>query len=43
MCKKLVIVSYAEVDEGKLNFNGKRYAYIVNTQKQIKKNDFICL
>ena len=43
MCKKLVIVSYAEVDEGELSFNGKRYAYIINTQKQIKKNDFICL
>lgn len=43
MCKKLVITSYAEVTEGELSFNGKRYAYFINTKKQLKKNDFICI
>lgn len=37
MCKKLVIVSYAEVTDGEFSFEGRKYAYFINTKKQIKK------
>ena len=43
MCKKLVIVSYAEIIDNELSFEGKRYAYFINTKKQIKQGDFICI
>lgn len=43
MCKKLVIVSYAEVIDNELGFEGRKYAYFINTKKQIKKGDFICI
>lgn len=44
MCKKMAIVSYAEInDNGELWFEGRKYAYFINTKKQIKKGDFICI
>lgn len=43
MCKKLVITSYAEVIDNELSFEGKQYAYFINTKKQIKPGDFICI
>lgn len=44
MCKKLVIVKYLGMNyEGDYTTIGKDYGYFIETKKQIKVGDFICI
>jgi hypothetical protein len=44
MCKKLVIVKYLGMNyEGDYTTVGKDYGYFIETKKQIKVGDFICI
>lgn len=44
MCKKLVIVKYIGMNyEGDYTTIGKDYGYFIETKKQIKVGDFICI
>lgn len=44
MCKKLVIVKYLGMNyEGDYTTIGKDYGYLIETKKQIKVGDFICI
>ena len=44
MCKKLVVVKYLGMNyEGDYTTIGKDYGYFIETKKQIKVGDFICI
>ncbi len=43
MSKKLVIVKYLGMHDGEYSCIRRDYGYFINTKKQIKKGDFLCI
>ena len=43
MCKKLVVVRYLGYSDNQYDCTGGKYGYYLDTKKQIKEGDFICI